>query len=220
MTGGIAYMAANSELKVLLAEQVTPSLAAEYTYDGRYLWFSPWRDHSRRVIRVYLLRGSAIFQWGRCFDFLPVLSNDNQRISYQRTDRSVGMQLFTWPEGHWSSAPAGSRPCRFSLFGRDRQEVVKGLLRAYGEAKPRWEAWFQETEGLEACLREAERQAAEAFNINSPHPAYVRPFLLAALGRSEEALAALEGFLAGTRGQDVPPAVGEKLRKKLRECVG
>ncbi len=32
MTGGIAYMATNRELKSLLAEQIAPTLAAEYTY--------------------------------------------------------------------------------------------------------------------------------------------------------------------------------------------
>jgi len=221
MMRSYAYLATNAELKEILARRITPLMEkAGYTCDGQYTWFSPWEGHSRQVVRVYLLKGaSAMFQWGRCFDFLPVPSGSWTAIRYQRTDRSVGMQLFTWPEGHWTRNPR--RTGYFSQFGADLRDVERQVWTAFQEARPAWEAWFRETAGLEASLREAERQSAETFNINWPRPQYVRAFLLAALGRQAEGAEALEAYFCMEAAQDgtgISPEIREKLRKKLLSC--
>jgi len=195
-------------------------LAAEgFSYDGGYVWFSPWEEHCRRVVRVYLLKGGAIFQWGLCFDFLPVPAGEWKSLSYQRTDKRVGLHLFTWPEDHWTSRP-GPRPCRFSLFGGSPGEVEAGVLAAFHEARPAFQTWFRETAGLEGALAEARRQAAQPRSVNWPPPGYVLAFLLAGSGRVPEGAAALDACLAREteRGRGVPLKTAEKLREKLRAC--
>jgi len=214
------FFATNTQLKEMLSRLISPELAAEgFSYDGGYVWFSPWEEHCRRVVRVYLLKGGAIFQWGLCFDFLPVPVGEWRSLRYQRTDKSVGLHLFTWPEGHWTSRP-GPRPCRFSLFGGSPEEVETGILAAFYEARPAFQTWFRETAGLEGALAEARRQAAEPWGINWPRPEYALAFLLAMNGRAAEGAAALKAYLAQEteRGKGVPPETAEKLREKLRAC--
>lgn len=52
------------QLKSLLASTITSKLPT-FTYNGAYIWYSPWEDHCRRVIQVYPLKGaSSVFRWG------------------------------------------------------------------------------------------------------------------------------------------------------------
>lgn len=209
----------NAQLKEMLDRQVTPLLAAEgFLYDGGYVWFGPWEEHCRRVVRVYLLKGAAIFQWGLCFDFLPVFNWEGRNLHYQRTDKSVGLQLFTWPEGHWQQPP--SRHCRFRMFGTGPEEVECQIGRAFGEAQAAFHPWFREAAGLAGALEEAQRQAAAPRSYNWPQPGYVLAFLLAANGRPEEGETALETFLTQweERGGKVSDQLREALKKKLRSC--
>ena len=99
------------QLKNLLATVIAPELSG-FTYNDAYFWYSPWKDHCRKVIQVYPLKGASyIFLWGLCFDFLPVFGEAGG-YRYQRTDKSVGLHLFCWPPGHWDSASGQSVSCR------------------------------------------------------------------------------------------------------------
>lgn len=175
--GGGAYdfLATYPQLKELLAARISPELPG-FSYDGGYLWYSPWEDHCRKVVRVYLLKGAgAIFQWGLCFDFLPVVNGEGRNIHYQRTDKSVGLQLFCWPPGHWGPGPG--RSCRFSLFGRDLEAVERRLMEAFREAQLLFEPWFDRCGSLPGALAEARRQMEDpAVRMNWPVPGYVLAF--------------------------------------------
>lgn len=127
------------QLKELLAANITPELPG-FTYNGTYIWYAPWKDHCRKVIRVYPLKGcSAVFLWGLCFDFLPVFSSGGY-LRYQRTDKSVGLHLFCWPPGHWNPVPKQNVSCRFSRFGRNPDYVYAFLLAANGDVQAGMEA--------------------------------------------------------------------------------
>ena len=206
-----ARLAANTELKERLARRIAPELeAADFTYDGAYTWYGPWEDHSRRVVEARRLKGAGVcFVWGRCFDFLPVLAGDGKRLRYMRTDKAVGRQLMgpcrTWDES-------------FSLLTDGPERLEADAAAALRRDKPLWEAWFRETEGLAACLREAERQRDNPYS-SWPTPDYVRAFLLAALGQKQEGMAVMEAELdrmAAGGGPEVPGEVREKLLNKLR----
>ena len=205
------YLASDTELKAILARRIAPELeAADFTYDGAYTWYGPWEDHSRRVVEARRLKGAGVcFVWGRCFDFLPVLAGDGKRLRYMRTDKAVGRQLMgpcrTWDES-------------FSLLTDGPERLEADAAAALRRDKPLWEAWFRETEGLAACLREAERQRDNPCS-SWPTPDYVRAFLLAALGRKQEGMAVMEAELdrmATGGGPEVPGEVREKLLNKLR----
>ena len=218
--GGYDLLATNTQLKELLAKAVTPQLPG-FSYDGGYLWYGPWEDHCRKVVRVYLLKGAgAIFQWGLCFDFLPVINGEGRALHYQRTVKSVGLQLFCWPPDHWEPTPGrpSTRPCRFSLFGRDMEDVEGRLLAAFREAQLLFEPWFDRCGSLSGALAEVQRQTEDpGSRMNWPRPGYVLAFLLAANGRREEGLAALEAYL-DREGAAWPAETKDKLRKKLTAC--
>ena len=206
------YLASDTELKALLARRIAPELEAEgYTYDGQYTWYGPWEGHSRRVVEARHLKGAGVcFVWGRCFDFLPVLTGDGKRLRYMRTDKTVGRQLMG-PCRAWGES--------FSLLATGPEELEADASVVFLRDKPLWEAWFRETKGLPACLREAERQRDNPYS-NWPTPDYVRAFLLAALGQKQEGMAVMEAELdrmAAGGGPEPPPEVREELMNKLRE---
>lgn len=208
--GGDAWFPTDLELRAILDRRITP-LMAGCTYDGAYTWFSPWEARSRRVVRLVLIKGAeACFQWGRCYDFLPVLSGNLKTVSYQRTDKNVGLQLFM--ESPWT----GTR--MFQRSGKDLRDVEETILTAFKAAQPAWEAWFRNTDGLEAALREAERQSGDPGSCVWPRPMHVRAFLLAALGRTGEARQALEASFEEC--PDIPESTREVLRKKLAGISG
>ena len=196
---------ANVELRELLRRRIAPQMAG-YAWDGAYTWVSHWEaDRSRRVVRLALAKGGgAIVQWGRGYDFLPVLSGDRRTVSYQRTEKAVGIHLFM--DSPWSASRA------FSRCGKDLRAVEETLSRAFDAARPAWEGWFRQTEGLENAVWEARRQCGEAPCV-WPAPRQVSAFLLAALGRETEARQALEDFFAAM--PDLPAEGRTALEKRL-----
>ena len=181
------YLASDTELKALLARRIAPELEARH------------------------LKGAGVcFVWGRCFDFLPVLTGDGKRLRYMRTDKTVGRQLMG-PCRAWGES--------FSLLATGPEELEADASVVFLRDKPLWEAWFRETKGLPACLREAERQRDNPYS-SWPTLDYVRAFLLAALGQKQEGMAVMEAELdrrAAGGGPEPPPEVREELMNKLRE---
>ncbi len=206
------------QLKALLADVVTPALPG-FTHNGAYLWYSSWENRCRKVVRVYPLKGADyIFQWGLCFDFLPVFGESGS-CRYERTDKSVGLHLFCWPPGHWGFTIRRSVPCRFSRFGRDFGDVESQLLQAFHEAQGLFTPWFQNCCGLHSALAEARRQCDDpASQYNWPGPDYVKAFLLAVNGDVQTGMKVLDEFWTRRDG-DFPPALYEKLQKKLLACA-
>lgn len=208
------------QLKELLAANITPELPG-FTYNGTYIWYAPWKDHCRKVIRVYPLKGcSAVFLWGLCFDFLPVFSSGGY-LRYQRTDKSVGLHLFCWPPGHWNPVPKQSVSCRFSRFGRNPKDVKAQVLQAFHEAQGLFVPWFQSCCDLPGALAEARRQCTDPDSrLNRPAPDYVYAFLLAANGDVQAGMEALEMYWKCQLGQDFPVTLYDKLRARLQSCAG
>lgn len=215
------FQLTHTQLKEILARRISPELERQgFTYDGRYCWYGPWKEHCRKVVRVYLIKGAeAIFQWGLCFDFLPVVNGEGKNLRYQRTDKDIGFQLFCWPPGHWG--PASGRTCGFSLFGRDPETVEQRLMEAFQEARKIFELWFDRCGSLSGALAEARRQVEEPYTRNNwPDPKYVQAFLLAANGRGLEGEKVLEAFFDDweMRGDKFPPQTRDKITRKLKEC--
>ncbi|MBQ3569473.1 MAG: hypothetical protein IJA20_02245 [Methanocorpusculum sp.] len=218
--GDHSYLATYTELKKILARRVDPILSAEgYSYDGAYQWIGPWEnDHSRRIIKTSLLKGAGvIYMWGRCYDFIPVISNDGKSYRYQRTDKSAGLQMFPRPTDlHAAPIPEMKGvPKEFSLFGPDLADVERRTFDAFIETKPLWETWFGLTEGYEAAIAELDRQINYGYSVNWPAVAYVKAFLLAVHEGPDIGLEALNTYF-----QDeyyTPPAedMQDKIRAKL-----
>lgn len=206
------------QLKNLLATVVAPELSG-FTYNDAYFWYSPWKDHCRKVIQVYPLKGASyIFLWGLCFDFLPVFSESGS-YHYQRTDKAVGLHLFCWPPGHWDCASGQSDSCRFSRFGQNPGDVESRLLQAFHEAQGFFVPWFLNCCDLHSALTEAKRQrTAPASQHNWPSPDYVTAFLLAANGDAQTGMKVLDEFWI-QYGARFPLALYDKLKEKLLACA-
>ena len=207
------------QLKTLLAAILTSELP-DFTHNGAYLWYSPWKDHCRKVVQVYPLKGfSYIFMWGLCFDFLPVFG-ESGNCHYQRTDKSVGLHLFCWPPGHWSSASEQRLSCRFSRCGQNPEYVESRLLQAFHESQGLFVPWFQNCCDLHSALTEAMRQRTDPVSRhNWPSPDYVAAFLLAANGDVHTGMKVLDEFWL-QNGSRFPLALHDKLKKKLLACAG
>lgn len=208
-------LATNKQFKEMLTRQVSLSLEAEgYRYDGGYQWISPWENHSRRIIRVRLLKGAGgELSWGYCFDFIPILSNDLKSFHYERTDKSAGLQLFVWAQDLVSDTDWSA--FRFSFFGTNFEDVERKLRQVYERSKPLGDAWFRSTQGAERILTEAIRQSQEK-NCHWPNPVYIQAFLLSALGQPEAGLQTLNAWLV--QEPKVTVELQEKLHQKLIQC--
>ncbi len=78
---------------------------------------------------------------------------------------------------------------------------------------------FQNCCGLHSALAEARRQCDDpASQYNWPGPDYVKAFLLAVNGDVQTGMKVLDEFWTRRDG-DFPPALYEKLQKKLLACA-
>ena len=212
------FLATNTQLKELLARWISPFLGAEgFQYDGEYRWIGPWENHSRRVVQVRLLKGAGgEFAWGHCFDFIPVPNNNFNGYHYQRTDKNAGLQLFVWTRDLISPAEINSRTYQFSLFGDGLAAVEQRLFQVFQRSNPLGSAWFCAVQGPESLLAEAIRQSWIKY-YHWPAPAYIKAFLLSALGQADKGAEELDAWLSEER--QIPPELRKKLLKKLGECA-
>ena len=183
-------------------------------WQGDWYWAGPWEDHRRRVFRVWLQRGCTCgtFQWGWNLDFVPHLTS--RGLGWHRTVKSVGLELFRVPESYIdtdrdrSSVMAGERrglSSEEAVRERDRLLLVQFL--------PQIEDYYRRTASLEGLLAEVEALQELAWYrfTNGPQLYIDRAFLLAALGRREEA----EGVIRAIPWRDNPLA--ERQRGLLLE---
>ena len=192
------FLATNTQLKELLVRRISPALEAEgYQYNGEYQWIGPWENHSRRVIRVRLLKGAGgEFAWGWCFDFIPVPNGNGKGYHYERTDKSADLQLFVWSRDLISKSEINSRAYEFSLFGADLADVEQRLIQVFQRSKSLGDTWFRVS--------------------HSPTPTYIKAFLLSALDQTDEGMQELDA--AFTKEYRISEELQKKLCKKLQEC--
>lgn len=211
------FLATNTQLKELLVRRISPALEAEgYQYNGEYQWIGPWENHSRRVIRVRLLKGAGgEFAWGWCFDFIPVPNGNGKGYHYERTDKSADLQLFVWSRDLISKSEINSRAYEFSLFGADLADVEQRLIQVFQRSKSLGDTWFRVSQGSDSLLAEAVRQSRQN-NCHSPTPTYIKAFLLSALGQTDEGMQELDAAFA--KEYRISEELQKKLCKKLQEC--
>ena len=203
-----------SRWKELLDQAWSEPLAQrlDMTYLGGWYWAAPWKDHRRKVLRVWLQRSCTCgtFQWGWNFDFIPHISGN--RLAYRRTNKAVGQELFRVPESYIRQS------------GRQRERVMAGqYFNELGEGAlverdrslltgilPALEEYYQRTEAPEMLLTEAEELEKHSWYpfVCGTQLAITRAFILAAMGRKEEGRLVLCAI--PWQGQD-----GERIRELL-----
>lgn len=160
-------------------------------YDGNYTWYGQWQEDMRPVIKVFLLKGlSGILEWGWNYNFLPEYHSG--RMKYFRTEKNARPQLRTFPSGF-----VAIKEWRQNLIPRcssDKVLLMRMIDRAWKKTRPEIRAWYRRVNSYESMIEELERQIefGKYYDLLYPEQEYIKAFLLAKTGRSQEALRALE----------------------------
>lgn len=160
-------------------------------YGGSYTWYGQWQEDMRPVIKVFLLKGcSGILEWGWNYNFLPEYHSG--RMQYFRTEKNARPQLRTFPSGF--VAEEEWRQNLFPCCSSDRVLLMRMIDRAWKKTRPEIRAWFRRVNSYESMIEELDRQIKykKYYDIQYPEQEYIKAFLLAKMGRSQEALRSLE----------------------------
>jgi len=176
-------------LQQLLDEILTPGLEKMgLTKASNYLWHEQTLKTIRRGFSYKHLKGaSGTFAWGVSIDFLPIVHGS--KIKYHKTARNYVHHIFEWPDEYSSSFVGGQlRNGITTHFGV--KEAKKSIEKLFDRYQPKIIKWFDTTNTVENLIDIAERQVSfgEYYNIHSPRPKYVLPFLCAKANQIDKAI--------------------------------
>lgn len=176
-----------NELKQLLHEILTPGLKAK-GLDGHegYLWFNQPENSIRKVFQYIPLKGGqGTFAWGVCLDFVPSFSG--RELTFHKTDKSVRPLLFAWTDTYADSFFGKALKEIDTLNGI--KETEKSVLRLFEKYNSAMDAWFKRAESIDGLIELAGEQVLEgkSYDLHNPDPKLVLAFLMARVGREEEA---------------------------------
>lgn len=186
----------SSELKLLLDKNLTSKLKeiGFKNYDGEYLWYSDINIIGVRLVFKYIrLKGdSGVFNWGYCFDFLPTISN-TKKLKNHKTNKSITLHLWESTEGYKKSFEGGGRPTEIVSHYSD--ECENEIHTIYNKYKNDIIDWSKHAFSLQKVHDIALNQINKStYNMHSPNPKYIYPFILAKLGKKEEGLELINEF--------------------------
>lgn len=163
----------------------------EAKYDGNYTWYGQWQEDMRPVMKIFLLKGcSGILEWGWNFDFLPEYHSG--RMQYFRTEKNPKPQLRTFPSGFIDMKEW--RQYLFPCCSSDMALLVRKIGQVWKKTLPEIRKWYLRVNSPESMIGELDRQIeyGKYYHIFDPEQAYIKAFLLARTGQSQEALHCLE----------------------------
>lgn len=188
----------SSDLKVLLDRNLTSELREiGFTkYDGEYLWFSDYNEIGVRLVYKYMrLKGdSGVFNWGYCFDFLPTISN-TKKLKNHKTENSITLHLWESTDGYKKSFEGGGRPTEIvSHYSGECENDIQAIFKKY---KSDIFDWFNSSTSLMKIQDIVNNQINNrTYNMHSPNPKYVLPFILAKTGKKEEGIDLIREYFA------------------------
>lgn len=181
-------------------------------YDGKYTWYGNWKDDTRAVITVFLLKGNCgILEWGWNFNFLP--EEQAGKLKYYRTDKNPKPQLRTLPSGFVKMEEWRRNliPCNSS----NKDKLIKMIHQVWRTTVPEIQSWYQRVNSYEQMIEELDRQVecGKYYELLYPEQAYIKSFLLAKLGKKEEAISCIQESLFWKKADDL---LKNKVVMKLR----
>jgi hypothetical protein len=176
------------DLKRLLHEILTPRLKAK-GLDGHegYLWFDQPKNNIRKVFQyIPLTGGQGTFAWGVCLDFVPAFSGE--KLEFYRTDKSARPLLFAWTDTYADSF--FGKPLNREIDTLNGvKEAEKSVLSLFEKHNSDIDTWFKRAESIDGLIELAQEQVftGKSYDLHSPDPKLVLAFLMARVGREEEA---------------------------------
>lgn len=157
-----------------------------------YLWLSKSANSTRKVFKYNLLKGNqGTFTWGACFDFIPTVSGNT--LKFHRTEKGIVMHLFEWTDEYASSFDGGKLDGG-GISHWDANKLGKSIDRLLDKHENKMIDFFAGTSSIEKSITTTEKQIHDQkrYNLHSPDPKYILPFLLARNNQVEEGLLALK----------------------------
>ena len=180
---------------------------------GDYLWYSPGDSEIRFGLQYSFLKGNqGTLTWGLCLNYVPLISGNT--LKFYRTGQSFKIHLFEWTDEYANSFMGGKMNGGVvnHSIGKRTAESLEKLLKAYS---PKIEKWMANTHTIDGIIKCTESQidTGKYYNLHSPNPKYILPFLYAKNHLVSEAQAQFELFdLSYFNDSD-------EIRDKVQNCL-
>lgn len=177
----------------ILNEIISPRLSDRgFEWNKKYLWFDQPKNSIRHVFQYSRLKGeTGTFAWGVCLDFVPIIASN--KLKYSRTDKSVTLHLFEWPDEYSNSffneKFEGGKTTHWG-----KHQTKKSIKYLFDKYEQKIMAWYDHASTIENLIEIADQQIAtgKSYNIHNPSPKLVLAFLQARANQLENAKKTIE----------------------------
>ena len=211
----------SSELKSFLDQNLTSELQqlGLNKYDNEYLWFSEFNEIGVRLVFKYMrLKGdTGVFNWGYCFGFLPTISN-TKKLKNHKTENNITLHLWESTDGYKNSFQGGGRPTEIvSHYSGECENDIQTIFNKYKSVIFDWCASSNSLSKIQDIVLDQIQN--NVYNMHTPNPKYVLPFILAKSGKKDEGLDLIGKYFAKYIERDESwKIVLEELESKLKSC--
>lgn len=179
-------------LSASLNEVVSPRLSKiGLNFYSDYLWFSKSTDSIRKVFKYSLLKGNqGTFTWGVCFDFIPTISGNT--LKFHKTEKSVTLHLFEWTD-EYANSFSGGKWDGGVISHWDINKLGKSVDRLLDKYENKMVDFYAGASTIEKSIKITEKQIQDqkSYDLHSPNPKYLLPFLLARNQQIDKSILAL-----------------------------
>lgn len=196
-------------------EQISGANEAGFVRLRPGLWTREIDSDVTHVLKLQRLKGAAYnLLWGVSLSYVPVAQG--KRLRWHRTPKAADLVLFEDPVDFFELDRA--KPKVVELYytedGHGPVHLRKTMSRMWSHLSSAVNQWLAEASDIDGVLKKAEEQAARQWRSigHNPDPRLVYAFALKRAARFEEAVGALDRYLAlpGTSAEEA-----DLLRKAL-----
>lgn len=180
------------------------------------IWFSEFDEYGiKNVVRFQLTKGfGAIFVFGKCFDFLPTISN-SQKLKNHKTLKSTTVHLFDWSDSiEVKKNLILKKQLKISVI--NKKQLSKDLQIFAKKGINEINNWFDKNESIDNCIDTCLKQISigNQYKLHFPNQVYVLSFLYAKIGDNEKANFYFDKYLRD-RYEKLNPKIGNQITEKL-----
>jgi hypothetical protein len=200
----------SDDIKAILNDFITPSfIEYGFRYNEDYLWYTDSINEIRKIVKYQRLKGeTGIIEWGVCLDFVPSISGSS--LKWNRTEKSMTLQLFDWPKDYMNSFFGGGMNYSCASHWGEK-EFRKTLKKHFDKNKDNIFDWFARTNNIDGLIKTAKYQIeTNGYSMHYPNPKYVLMFLYTKNNQINEALSILDSL-------DIDWLAKEKILKMIKK---
>ncbi len=180
------------------------------------IWFDEFDENGmKNVVRFQLTKGlGAVFVFGKCFDFLPTIS-DSQKLKNHKTSKSTTVHLFDWSDSiEVKKNLIFTKHLKISVI--NKKQLAKDLEIFAKKGINEIKNWFDKNKSIESCIDTCLNQISKGngYSLHYPNQVYVLSFLYAKIGDNQKANFYFDKYLR-ERHEKLNPEVENQLKKKI-----